>query len=191
MKIFVVGQIKSASREFAKRLGEKHNIPVFYEEDIGLQNYEECKKKWEEEPEGVFKVALMSHKLPELSQLGDVYWVDRHDRMALYASMKAFNFIGTVWDVLDDFKKEFPNDHIWSKFNRLDEWRYLELCVWSVRLREYFKNKYFKDIKCETVYLEDQEWFNEKQMVSYIKPLLERGQKVVNETNLECDKCLL
>lgn len=177
MNIFIIGHTKAGSHSFAENTqGPK----IFYEENLGLCDYEKIKTAIDSNVDSVFKITTVSHKVNELKTIGKCIWIDRLDRMALYASMKQFFIYNIVQEMIAGFRETWPNDPIWQKFDKHKVTRYLPLCVWLVEIKDHFRRAHFPNI--EVRHIENQTWYDETKTVAWLKPLQPPSIELVNKT---------
>ena len=181
LNIFVTGFHRAGTHSAAQDLAQKHDLSYIDEFNIGLYDFDAakmlCDGYWPKQKNGILKGMAMeslkkgfvlqcpgiAHKTIELANLGKVYWCER-DKFDTIASMHNSHFHTLPWKLMNFFHDEFANDEIWetAEYHGEDNphgffTNYYQLFY---EIKEYFYNKYFKDI-CEIIKLEDQNYFDE------------------------------
>jgi hypothetical protein len=175
-KYFFTGIGRSGTHSFAKAKAEVENIEYIDEDQFGFRDYDKLIKLSNSKESFSCQCPFVGEKTLDLAKHGKVYFCFRRDIHNLVQSFR--------WGVVETFLKEshtrymeeFPDEPLWEHFQPYDTWFWGEYMPLYAKLLEYMYGKYFSEV-AEAVYLEDQPWYDETKMVSYIRKIGPRGKE--------------
>lgn len=130
---------------------------------------------------------------PRLAELGEVYWCYRNPEH-IATSMANGGFNKLLWQIMETFHKQFPDDPIWAKLKYKDREDphsgFIGYAYLLTNVKEYFFDKYFKKLVTDRVLLEDQPYYDFNKTATSARPPkqhgLDRIAKVRGENETLC-----
>lgn len=202
MKLFVVGLHRGGTHAYAKHLAQKNHIPFIEEGMIEWNDLEAAKllvkgkvKKYDIKTNKyiilknkqisnfVLQCPGLSHKAIELSKIGKVYWITRN-YLDTVTAMKNAGINEMAWDIMKDFKNEWPNDPIWKylKYDGKNDHycNFVGYYTLLIKLKEYIYYKYLKSY-AQQIFTENQIYYDRKSTLTEKKPLKPRELDMVKK----------
>lgn len=179
--IFVTGLHRAGTHSFAEAKAAELNLPFIEELNIRFNDMSLMYKLFDKHPDGfICHCPGLAHKCLEISRIKNskIYWVERNV-YDIVTSMKNVAMRKMSWDIKDSFKSEFPDDPLWIKIVNKEivydgSTDIYDGCtqyyLFIIRLKQYFYDKYFKDI-AEKIITEEQNYFDAGKSVSIKYPL--------------------
>jgi len=201
MKIFVTGFHRSGTHTAALELAKKHKVSYIEESRLGVMNDSSllCAKdiargyfpRW---VDGEYKPVrdlnldkgfilhcpFLAHRVPELSELGTVYWCDS-DEKDIANSLHSQDMHHVSLQVMRQFRDIFPDDKMWPIWK--EEYRvkgepdphgvFVNHYLMLVKMKRYFYDKYFSGL-ATLIKLEEQSWYKPELRKAIKLKVLER-----------------
>lgn len=202
MKYYIVGLHKGGTHSYAKYLAQR-NHALFLDEgkirwndleaaillaggkfkDHALTKSQKDKIYKLKDKNFVLQCPGLSHKTIELAKYGKVIWVSRSVMDTAHA-MKNDNFSIMAWDIMKDFRIQWPDDPVWKilKYDSKGDihCKFIGYFTLLIQVKEYFYEKYLKRY-ANRVFTEKQPYYDVDKTTISKRPLRQRDKDMIEK----------